>query len=318
MCESSNAWRRRSIVPLIAALCLPLPTAAAPLRDGLAARPSVDAGIDATEDDSATAFNLPAGARLLRDLAYGPHERQRMDIYLPRQPATGAASAPVILMVHGGAWRFGDKALRRVVENKVTHWLPKGFILVSANYRLLPDTPPLEQARDIARALASVQAKAADWGGDPSRVILMGHSAGAHLVALLTAHPALAGTEGARPWRGTVALDSAAMDVVQIMEGRHPRLYDRAFGKSVADWRAASPTLQLTTGAPPLLAVCSLQRKDACPQAEGLRRRAATLGSQVEVLPQDLSHREINEALGQPGGYTAAVDAFLQSLLPPP
>lgn len=316
MFERSEAWRRGALVPLIAALCLPLPAAAGPLRDWLAARTATDADIDASDQDSSTPFRLPAGARLLSDLAYGPHERQRLDIYLPQQAT--AKPAPVLLMVHGGAWRFGDKAMRRVVENKVTHWLPKGFILVSANYRLLPDARPLEQTRDIARALATVQARAADWGGDPSRVILMGHSAGAHLVALLNADPALAGAAGARPWPGTVALDSAAMDVVQIMESRHPRLYDLAFGDVAADWAAASPARQMTAAAPPLLAVCSLQRKDACPQAEGLRRRAATLGSQVEVLPQDLSHREINEALGQPGGYTAAVDAFLQSLLPPP
>lgn len=304
-----------SISVLLTTLCLPLPASAGPVRDWLASRDAAGNPEESAENDTAAPFELPTGTRLLSDQPYGSHERQRMDVYLPRQQAQDKTPAPVILMVHGGAWRFGDKALRRVVENKVTHWLPKGFIFVSVNYRLLPDTPPLEQARDVARALAAVQARAADWGGDPSRVILMGHSAGAHLVALLSANPALAHAQGARPWRGTVALDSAAMNVVQIMESRHPRLYDRAFGRSVADWTAASPTLQLTAEAPPLLAVCSSQRKDACPQAEGLRQRAATLGTRVEVLPQDLTHSGINQRLGLPGDYTAAVDTFLHSVL---
>lgn len=309
--------RRWAIAALLASLFLPLTAGAGPLRDWLASRETSESLIDPADDDTRPPFTLPSGVRLLHDQAYGPHARQRMDVYFPQQ-ATTAPAAPVILMVHGGAWRLGDKAMRRVVENKVTHWLPKGFIFVSVNYRLLPDTPPLEQARDVALALATVQARTGRWGGDPSRVILMGHSAGAHLVALLNANPALALVQGARPWRGTVALDSAAMNLRQLMEGHHPRLYDRAFGQSAADWTAASPTLQQTTEAPPLLAVCSSQRKDACPQAEGLRQRAATLGTRVEVLPQDLSHSEINRRLGLPGDYTAAVDSFLSSVLAAP
>ncbi len=65
---------------------------------------------------------------------------------------------------------------------------------------------------DVARALAAVQARAGEWGGDASRVVLMGHSAGAHLVALLSADPTRAAAEGAGPWRSAVVLDSAAID----------------------------------------------------------------------------------------------------------
>jgi len=78
------------------------------------------------------------------------------------------------------------------------------------------------------------------WGGDPSRFILMGHSAGAHSgpsgVSTFQAF-----VLGAQPWLGTVSLDSAAMDVVQIMESKHYRLYDKAFGSNAAFWRSTSP-----------------------------------------------------------------------------
>ncbi len=284
------------------------------LRDSLKKRPPAETAEDPYTTGSPAGFALPAGATLRKDIAYGSDPRHRMDIYLP---ARQTAPAPLILMVHGGAWRLGDKAMSQVVENKVKHWLPQGVILVSVNYRLLPDASPIQQADDIALALAHVQSRASAWGADPQRVVLMGHSAGAHLVALLTANPGRALQKGALPWRGTVALDSAAMNVVQLMQARHLRLYDQAFGTHKATWEAASPTLQLTAEAPPLLAVCSSRRDDACLQANGLRHRATELGVHVQVLPQDLSHRQINETLGLPGAYTRAVDAFLQPLLQP-
>ena len=212
----------------------------------------------------------PAGLRLLRDVPYGTDPLQRMDVYLPPQ----AAGAAVILMVHGGGWRLGDKGARAVVERKVDRWVSRGFIFISANYRLLPGASPVEQAGDVARALAAAQRKAASWGGDPAKFILMGHSAGAHLVALLAASPAAASRQGARPWLGTVSLDSAALDVVEMMQARHAPLYDRAFGSDPAFWKAASPFHALSGAAAPFLVVCSTRRARSCPQAERFAARA--------------------------------------------
>jgi len=248
----------------------------------------------------------------LPDLAYGPAPRQRMDVYL----AARAERAPVLLVVHGGAWMVGNKALPQVVEQKFAHWVrDQGFILVSVNYRLVPEVDPPTQAADIARALALVQQRAASWGGDPSRVVLMGHSAGAHLVALLSARPALAVAQGAALWRGTVVLDSAALDTVALMQRPHLHFYDRAFGNDPAGWRSASPTAQMSQGALPMLLVCSLRRRDdPCAQSRAFADESIAHGGRAEVLPQDLSHAQINAELGLPGAYTAAVDAFIASL----
>ncbi len=263
---------------------------------------------------SAGRLALPAGVRLLRDVAYGSDREQRMDVYLPRQAKLQAESAPVILMVHGGAWRIGDKAHKPVIENKVARWVPKGFVFVSVNYRMQNSATPLQQAEDIARALAAAQGKAASWGADPAKFILMGHSAGAHLVALLAAAPQQVRKFGAAPWLGTVALDSAALDVPQIMNARHPGLYDRAFGSNAASWPAMSPYHQLAAGVMPVLAVCSSQRSDSCAQASRFVVRAVSLGGRAESLQQPLSHGEINQQLGLESGYTAAVEAFMGSL----
>jgi acetyl esterase/lipase len=256
---------------------------------------------------------LPPGVRVLSNVPYGGDPAQRMDVYLPAQ---GAQHAPVIFMVHGGGWSRGDKAMRSVVQNKVARWVPRGFVLISTDYRMLPGTRPIEQARDVARALAVAQARAAGWGAARDRFILIGHSAGAHLVGLHAAEPALASDQGALPWLGTVALDSAAINVVAIMRRPHLPLYDAAFGNDPAYWRAASPLQQLQTHGAPFLAVCSTRRRDACPQARNFVDKAHGLHMRAQVLGEDLSHRQINDELGLPGDYTAQVEAFLATLDP--
>lgn len=292
---------------------------AAPKPDAKADTPEPSqAGTPPTDDEDApraeaeTLKHLPKGTQRIADVPYGSDPAQRFDVYRPKQ----AKNAPVIFLVHGGGWRHGSKSARHVVQNKVAHWLSQGLVVVSTDYRLLPDADPLEQARDVAQALTTAQAKASDWGGDAHQFVLMGHSAGAHLVALINASPVIATGLGAKPWLGTVSLDSAALNVVSVMEGKHLRLYDRAFGSDPGFWQATSPLHQLAKGSAPLLAVCSTRRKDSCPQAEAYRDKAVSLGSRASVLPQALSHSEVNDRLGLPGAYTHAVDAFLRSLSP--
>jgi len=233
-----------------------------------------------------------------------------MDVYRP----ANAQNAPVIFMVHGGGWRRGDKEAAGVVNNKVQYWLPKGYVVMSVGYRLVPQVTPLGEADDVARALAFAQGKAKAWGADPARFVLMGHSAGAHLVTLVSADPAIATRAGAGPWLGTVALDSGAYDVVQIMEQRHFSLYDEAFGNDRELWRAASPTLRLARAPVPMLLVCSSRRADSCAQAGAFAQKATSFGGRVKVAPVDLRHGNINAQLGTPGELTAQVDAFLHSL----
>ena len=258
---------------------------------------------------------LPAGVQRIADVPYGSDPRQRMDVYVPTGLAASAVRAPVIFMVHGGGWRHGDKAMGRVVQEKVARWVPLGFVLISVNYRLLPDTPVAEQERDVQAALMAAQQRAPQWGADSGRFILMGHSAGAHLVALLNARAPQALREGAWPWLGTVSLDSAMMNVPARMRAPHLPLYDDAFGTDPAYWVALSPFHQWTTGAPPMQMVCSTQRADdPCQQSDAMARHVRTRGGRAEVLPQDLDHGEINAQLGLESDYTRAVETFMASL----
>jgi acetyl esterase/lipase len=254
----------------------------------------------------------PPGVKVMHDVAYGPAKLQTMDVYLPLQPK----GAPIILMVHGGAWAFGDKTNPQVYENKVARWVPLGFIFVSIDYPMVPDSDPVQQADDVARAMAFAQKTASTWGGDPDRLILIGHSAGAHLVSLLNADPTRATKLGAKPWLGTVSLDSGALDVPAIMEHEHFQLYDKAFGSDPALWKAASPIDHLTKDSPPWLGVCNSGRPASCGPNKIYAAKAQSLGLTVEVLPEPMRHSEINRELGKSSGYTDAVEGFMASLDP--
>ncbi|MBI1684246.1 alpha/beta hydrolase [Caulobacter hibisci] len=248
------------------------------------------------------------GARKLT-VSYGADPAQALDIYVP----PGAPrDAPVIVMVHGGAWKVGDKANTGSVENKLRHWLPKGYVFVSVNYRMLPQAMAYTQAQDVAAAVRWTQDHARDWGASDRKLILMGHSAGAHIVALLSSKPNMVG----RPWAGSVVLDSAAMKISTTMAGRHPKFYDEAFGSDPAGWDQASPMDQWTPSAVPMFLICSTKRPDKpCDDARAFQALTKHSGVPMPVLPRVLTHADINRTLGLPGDYTDAVDRFIRERL---
>ena len=121
-----------------------------------------------------------AGDRVEKDIAYSEAggDRTRLDVYAPGD----GKDHPVVIWVHGGAWQIGDKAH---VQAKPRAFNERGYVLVSVNYRFHPAVTYKEQAGDIAQAIRWVHDHAGEYGGDPGRVFLMGHSAGAHLAALV-------------------------------------------------------------------------------------------------------------------------------------
>lgn len=123
--------------------------------------------------------NEPERGANLRDVAYGPLERNRLDVY----PApTGDKAAPVILFFHGGSWRKGDKRLYRWLGRALAR---RGFTAVIPNYRLFPEAGFPAFMEDAALVVAWTRESVARYGGDPHQIHVMGHSAGAHIAALL-------------------------------------------------------------------------------------------------------------------------------------
>ncbi len=140
------------------------------------------------------------------------------------------------------------------------------FFLASTNYRLSPFAKPMAQARDVAKALASFQRKLTAWGGDPSKVIVMGHATGGYLASLLAVSPHIVKEEGVLPWLGTVVIDSLSLDVVSTMEKDKSNEYENIFGKDLTYWRSVSPLHHLKEIQYPLLLVCSTiqSQKNLC------------------------------------------------------
>lgn len=261
---------------------------------------------------------VPAGAKAVRNVAYGADPAQRFDVYLPANPGHASSKpVPVVFYVHGGGWANGDKT-NPGVENKVDYWLPKGYAVISSNYRMLPAAMPLEQARDVARAAAAAQKHAEEWNIDAKRFVLIGHSAGAHLVALLGADPEMLAGAGAQPALAVVSLDSGALDVPALISmPRVPRLYRNAFGDDEKYWIAASPQHQLRRAALPMLIVCSSERRfptSPCDESRKFAQQGASLGVAMRVLPEPLNHGRINHELGAPSEYTEAVAKYIDAL----
>src|SRR3954467_578274 len=120
------------------------------------------------------------GDRVQKNIPYSQAggDRTRLDVYAPGD----GKDHPVVVWVHGGAWQAGDKSQ---VQAKPRAFNGRGYVLVSVNYRFHPAVTYKEQAGDIAQAIRWVHEHAREYGGDPGCIFLMGHSAGAHLVALV-------------------------------------------------------------------------------------------------------------------------------------
>ena len=268
---------------------------------------------------------------LVDDLGSPPAEARfnALDLYLPdgTQPD---ASLPVVVYVHGGAWRAGDKGNQ--IADKVRLFTGAGYAFASVNYRLSPADPTvLDPARirfpdhphDVGEAIGWLKSHLGDYGADPGRMLLIGHSAGAHLVSLVSTDPAYTGAYGIEPWRliGTVSLDTDAFDIASEADplsptANNPVLFQNAFGTpaenaAAASWRAAAPLAWADPGDPEFLFVTSrIPRRVADNQA-----MATALGqgpSAVLSLPYD--HEQINDAVGgpaDPAGETQAIMSFL-------
>ncbi len=250
-----------------------------------------------------------ASSQLPSEYAYGPDPRHKLDVYLPRD----AQDAPMIVMLHGGAWQSGDKRGRNIWHAKVSHWVPEGFVFVSVNTRLRPQADPLEQTQDLAEAMAFIQREARSWGGDADRIFLMGHSAGGHVSLLLAARHDLQREAGVAPWAGTIALDPVALDVQQEMENTPPRWLARAFGEGRERWAARSPLAHLDGQTSPILTICSTVTGSSCEKAERFRDAAISLGIDAENISMPLSHDLTNNLLGVSAEYTAKVDAWIKA-----
>lgn len=250
------------------------------------------------------------------ELSYGKDPLQKLDYWRPT-----TAGSPLVLFVHGGGWKRGDKN-NATGEHKPAHYLQQGYAFASINYRLVPAATVEQQAQDVASALAYLIRQAQSLGFDASRVVLMGHSAGAHLSALVgTDMQYLKKAElGPKSLRGVIPLDGACYDVPrQIVEGgdfMHDT-YIQAFGSEKERQLTLSPTHHAAAPNAPAFLILHVQRRDGAAQSKALGDALQKADTAAEVRGFDgmglQGHAEINRRLGDPTyPATPVVDAWLK------
>jgi len=185
---------------------------------------------------------------IVRDLAYyegkDADERHKLDLYLPK----GRKDFPVMLFVHGGAWRSGEKESYAPLGQV---FAKNGVGVVVINYRLSPKVQHPAHIEDVARAFAWTQRNIAQHGGSPDHLFLSGHSAGGHLVALLSTDErylkaeklAISNIKGVLPLSGVYDIELSGA------------LFQNVFGKTKEGWRDASPLAKINGQHPPMLII---------------------------------------------------------------
>jgi len=160
--------------------------------------------------------NGATAQRLTPDIPYveNDHKRHVLDIYTPQDPA--GKSLPVMFWIHGGGWQAGDKSDVALKPKALTE---RGFVFVSTSYRLLPEVQMDELIGDVARSVGWVHRNIARYGGDPTRIFVGGHSAGAQLAALICIDDRYLKKEGMSfdVLKGCVPVDGDSYDIPKII-----------------------------------------------------------------------------------------------------
>lgn len=271
--------------------------------------------LSAAAKRAGTPASLPAGAQAM---SYGGDPAQVLDFWPSAKGGQTSGKSPLIVFVHGGGWKRGSKD-NATGQFKPEHFPAEGYAFASINYRLVPAASVEQQAADVAAAFRALLARA---DVDPRRVVLMGHSAGAHLVALVGTDERYLKAVGLSfaDIAGVIPIDGAAYDVpAQMADG--PQImqstYGQAFGTDPARQRALSPTFQADAPNAPQFLLLHVQRPDGIRQANALAAALRAGKSQVEVgsFPGTglQGHAEINRRLGDPDyAPTAMVDGWLK------
>ena len=162
-----------------------------------------------------------------------------LDIYMPKK----GSNSPVLIWIHGGAFAYGDK---EYVQEKAEYFTKKGYVFVSINYRLSPKVVHPVHVQDVSDAIMWIYKNAIHYSADPNKIFLLGHSAGAHLAALVSTDETYLRKSGGELSliQGVVLLDGAGYDIPVLMTDAKSKVkewYAQAFGKSKKEWEQASP-----------------------------------------------------------------------------
>lgn len=247
-------------------------------------------------------LNLVAGSRRVvetRNIPFAAGERGKLDVYAPKDAAKG--STPVVVFYYGGSFQFGARNEYRFVGTALARC---GITTVIPDYRLYPEVLFPQFVEDGARAVRWVRDNIAELGGDPRRTVLAGHSAGAHIAAMLAYDRHYLAAQGLNPARnicGLVGL-SGPYDFLPLRDATLKII----FGPEAVRG-ASQPINFVTAAAPPALLVASSGDTRVDPgNAPRLAKRIAEVGGRVEVkLYERVTHEGVVGAFSRPFRWIA-------------
>jgi len=228
-------------------------------------------------------------------------ERRTLDVYGP-QEGTGR---PIAFWIHGGGWQGGDKTQ---VKTKPQAFVERGFVFASTNYRFVPKVPMRELVGDVAKALRWVHDHAGEFGGDPDRIFIMGHSAGAQLAALLCTDERYLKAEGLSfaMLKGCVPVDGDTYDLpmqIATVEQRRKDAFRMKFGDEAhqKDFSAVTHVAR-DKGIPPFLLLHVAGHPETTAQAQRLAKAPQGAGVPARAYAgQGKDHHTLCDDLGTPG-----------------
>jgi acetyl esterase/lipase len=252
-------------------------------------------------------------------------ERQALDIYSP----SDAKNLPVVFWIHGGGWEQGDKSQ---VKTKPQWFMDKGFVFVSTNYRLLPQVDMGTLIRDVAKSFAWVEKHISEYGGDPKRVLVGGHSAGAQLAAIICTDERYLKENGNEldSIIGCVPVDGDTYDIPAIIETAETRLRAHQFPPRVNGHRekfggtpekhkdfSAVYHVEKGKGIPPFLILHIASSPDTSAQAKRLGNVLQEAGIPATIFgAKDSGHVKLNDDLGLPDDpATKALTEFVAKVV---
>jgi acetyl esterase/lipase len=262
-----------------------------------------------------------------RDIPYTKNadKLQVLDVYSPLK----AKNLPVVFWIHGGGWQGGDKS---EVHFKPQVFNGKGFVFVSTNYRLLPNVDMATLTRDVAKSIRWVHDHIAEYGGDPKRLLIMGHSAGAQLAALICTDDRYLKAEGLSLAiiKGCVPVDGDTYDIPAMIEVAETRWrvhglpaakfsHRIKFGNDPEKHKDFSAVTHVAKdkGIPPFLILYVANHPDVTAQAQRLGNVLKGADVPVTVFgAKETTHTKINADLGRSDDpATTAMFEFVEKAL---
>jgi acetyl esterase/lipase len=251
-----------------------------------------------------------------KDIAYGELPRQKLDVYVPRMPKPNVVATqdkrPVVVFFYGGRWESGNRVDYKFVAEALTS---QGFIAIIPDYRIYPEVLFPGFMADPASAAKWAKQHAAEYGGDPQRIFLVGHSAGAHIAVMLSLNNEYLAVQGLKPadFRGTIGM-AGAYDFLPLKKERMKII----FGPEQDRWK--SQPINFVTGSnSPMLLVVGKQDTLVWPKnTYNLAAKIKAAGGPVEVVEYpDLGHIDLIAKLARPfrgdGELLQAMAEFIRS-----